>query len=657
MSAMPPARARRSPPWALLRAPLAQVALAALAVFAAVAGLRALGVFELLELPVYDLLVRRRMEPDAGALPVTIVRIREADHERYGFPLDDETLARALEHLLAAGPRAIGIDLYRNLPEPPGTETLRKVWRASPRIVGLLKFGEGDEVVHPPPGLPPEQVGFSDFPVDRGGILRRALLYMADPSGRQHPSFALRLAETYLAGEGVRTGPAGPDAPACIRLGAARLCPLEGDHGAYANVDAAGFQVLLEYTHDPASLRSLTVEEVIERRFPEDAVRDRVVIVGTTAAGAKDTFFTPVSERLIEAAEPTFGVELHGLVVGQLVEQARGVRAPLRALAEGGEWLLLLAASVLGGLVAMRARSAAVFVAGALGGVAAIGAASSLLFGQGWWVPPVAPIVAWTGAASLVALPLALAERREKQVVRDLFEGMLGKEVFAEIWRQREEFLIHGSLRPSLVVLTVLMSDLEGFTDASERMQPVALMNWIDEYMRRMAQIVREHDGVVDDYAGDGLKADFGIPPRASNEEINRDAVNAVRAALSMVRALEELNARWKAQDLPTGRLRIGIHTGSAVVGSMGAGSRVKYTSIGSMVNTASRLESVDKESFAAERESAARIVISEATLRCLGGRFETTLLGEHRLKGQDRQWRLYRVLAEKPAHAREEGP
>jgi len=122
-------------------------------------------------------------------------------------------------------------------------------------------------------------------------------------------------------------------------------------------------------------------------------------------------------------------------------------------------------------------------------------------------------------------------------------------------------------------------------------MDPQALIDWLNTYHEAMAQLVMKHGGIVDEYSGDGLKADFGVPvPRTTEAEISQDAVNAVNCALAMKREIKRLNASWQERNLPTVNMRVGIFTGPVVAGSLGSTQRLKYTTIGNTVNIASRL-------------------------------------------------------------------
>ena len=153
-------------------------------------------------------------------------------------------------------------------------------------------------------------------------------------------------------------------------------------------------------------------------------------------------------------------------------------------------------------------------------------------------------------------------------------------------------------------------------------------MDWMNEYIETMAQLVMKHGGVVDDYYGDAIKANFGVPlPRLSETEIKQDAINAVSCALAMEAEMRRLHAVWKQQGMPTARMRIGIFTGPAVAGSLGSAQRLKYTTVGDTVNIAARLESYDKDSadilpsalVASSWRVTARYLLDEYYMRTVG--------------------------------------
>jgi adenylate cyclase len=228
-------------------------------------------------------------------------------------------------------------------------------------------------------------------------------------------------------------------------------------------------------------------------------------------------------------------------------------------------------------------------------------------------------------------------------MLMQIFSRHVSKEVAEMIWQQRDQFLDNGRPRSQNMTVTVFFSDLKGFTTLSEKMSPQDLIDWLNTYMESMAGLIMEHGGVVDSYAGDGIKADFGVPlPRKTEEEVRRDAANAVNCALAMQQEMRRLNDIWSEKGHPEMGIRIGLFTGPVVGGLLGSSQRLKYTTIGDTVNVASRLESYDKE---VAKSSLCRILIGDSTLKCLDGRYATEEIGEVSLKGKHEKILIHRVL------------
>jgi adenylate cyclase len=194
-------------------------------------------------------------------------------------------------------------------------------------------------------------------------------------------------------------------------------------------------------------------------------------------------------------------------------------------------------------------------------------------------------------------------------------------------------------------VATVLFVDMKGYTANAEKLDPEVLMAWVNDFMEPMAELVVRHGGVVDDYFGDGIKANFGVPfPRASDAEIAADARRAVCCALEMGTTLARINAAYAARDLPTVAMRVGVNTGAVVAGSLGSADRLKYTVVGDAVVVAQRLESLDGVAHDFDA-SPCRVLISGETARHLDGGFELEPLGARAVKGKDEPVEVFRVL------------
>jgi adenylate cyclase len=224
-----------------------------------------------------------------------------------------------------------------------------------------------------------------------------------------------------------------------------------------------------------------------------------------------------------------------------------------------------------------------------------------------------------------------------------LFQRYVNPKIAETIWQNREDLLEKGQIMGQKMIATVLFTDIKGFSTIAEQMEPAMLMNWLNEYMNAMANIVFEHDGVVDKFMGDAVMAVFGVPiPRNSDQEIAQDATSAVSCALAMGEKLRSLNQKWKQQNQPIISMRIGIATGIVVTGSLGSSQRMEYTTLGDSVNIAARLESYDKSFY---NQGICRILINEETHKQIDSKFTTCYVGRVQLHGRQQLINIYQVL------------
>lgn len=236
-----------------------------------------------------------------------------------------------------------------------------------------------------------------------------------------------------------------------------------------------------------------------------------------------------------------------------------------------------------------------------------------------------------------------------------LFSRHVSSEVAQAVWKKREQFMENGRLRPQKIVATILFADLEGFTTVAENMEPNMVLDWLNTYMGAMGDIINTYGGVVDDYHGDMIKADFGVFRVGQTEEdIRQDVQNGVRCAVALEQEMGRLWNEWKLQGLPAVRMRIGIHTGPVVAGSWGSAQRLKFTTIGDTVNIASRLESFQKDSVETwANEEVCRILMGETTKQYLGDHlWAIKKVGVLVLKGKSVRVRVYKLCSRKEKKA-----
>jgi adenylate cyclase len=232
-------------------------------------------------------------------------------------------------------------------------------------------------------------------------------------------------------------------------------------------------------------------------------------------------------------------------------------------------------------------------------------------------------------------------EDAERRKVSRLFGRYVSKDVYSQLMADPKLAELGGARRD----MSVLFSDIRGFTSITERRNPDELVRQLNEYFTAMVDIVFRHQGTVDKFVGDLVMAIFGAPV-----DDERHADHAVAAAVDMAAGLGALNRKWASEGRPTLDIGIGINSGEMVAGNIGSSSIMSYTVIGDNVNLAARLESLNKD-------YRTRIIISDATRQRLEGRFDIRPLGEVIVKGKTKTVSIFEVVVPSPLPAGAPGP
>ncbi|MEB3278882.1 MAG: EAL domain-containing protein [Lyngbya sp.] len=333
---------------------------ASLAIALVVVILQQSGSLQPLELRMFDLLVRLQPEKKSDSR-LLVVTITEADLKTQGWPLSDEVLAQTLAQLQQHQPLVIGIDVYRDLSQPPGTEKLATQLQAD-NIIAITNLGVPP--IPSPPNIPPQRIGFNDVPVDPDGVIRRQLLF-ASTEEETLFSFSLQLGLFYLKTHGIQPQNYSPN-PNYMLLGDRVFVPLKAWSGGYARIDDQGYQILLNYRR-PQIAKSVSIGEVLRGDFNPNLVRDKIVLIGATAPSLKDAFFTPYSATA--SNDPMMpGVFVHAQMVSHIISVASqnwGFNQPLIFqqspqlfwfLPRGLEFIWIGSWAIIGGLVTWRIR-------------------------------------------------------------------------------------------------------------------------------------------------------------------------------------------------------------------------------------------------------------------------------------------------------------
>lgn len=628
---------------------LLMIVFAVVALGALLSAVRSQGYLQFLELAAYDLLVSRAQPRVDAPLAVALVLIDETDIQSLGnWPLNDEQLREVLQQVLAYDPVVVGVDIYRDLAVPPGHASLQALLRDDPRIIAIEKFPEADRPGVPAPPIlrDTQRVGFSDLLTDRGGIARRNLLFQSNAE-RTGFAFSLRLALAYLAERDIHPMP-DADNPAYMRLGPVTFVPLGEHYGGYRTLDDGGYQTMLRYRSEPSPFTVHTLRALDEGRVPPGAFAGRVVILGVAAEGVKDYFATPFA--ILEHARGMLaGSVVHAHATQQFIDAALLGRDVLHSWDEPVEFAWLWAWLVAGFLVGWFAGPSWRFVLFVLIGAVAAVAVAVLAFRAGWWVPLVPNLLAWMFAAALSSALLAAHRHRDQQALMSLFSRHVSPQVADTIWQRRDQVLADGRVIPRTFAVTTLFTDLQGFTAISERMPPEAFLEWLNSYLGALTDVIMRTGGVLDDFAGDGIKASFGVPFCEPGEAVEQ-ARRAVHCALALGVELTSLNRRWRDQGRDGVAMRIGIHTGPVVVGTVGSASRMKYTTVGRNVNLASRLECLKESPCPDPLDDArnCRILVSADTAALVAAEFELQDMGLYDLRGITEPVRVFQIVGPK---------
>jgi adenylate cyclase len=345
--------------------------------------------------------------------------------------------------------------------------------------------------------------------------------------------------------------------------------------------------------------------------------RDKIVFVGVTAAGLADVFETPFARGKMPGIQIHAAVAddvLSGRFLGRASTLARITTVVSMALVVGlvAAWLPVWWATALSaGLLSLLAWAA--FRA----------------FASGYWLNLSQPVMASAGALFGGVAYQYFVEGREKRKMSRLFGRYVSKDVFDQLVADPSLARLGGQRRE----MTVLFSDIRGFTTVTERGEPEAIVETLNDYFTRMVELVFLYKGTLDKFVGDMVMALFGAPLD------DRDhADHAVQTAVAMVAALGVLNKQWTAEGRPTLDLGIGINTGLMIAGNIGSEAIMSYTVIGDAVNLGARLESLNKD-------YGTRIIISDATRQQLKGRYDLRPLGEVIVKGKSQAVAIFEVV------------
>ncbi len=468
---------------------------------------------------------------------------------------------------------------------------------------------------------------------DRDGAIRWEPLYIK--LGDMHyPSFGIEVVRNYLGLDRYEL----------------RLITGEGIYFAddFLESDAYG-RALINYSGRLGTFKTYSALDVLEGRLPAGSFTDKIVLIGATALGTTDIHITPFAQ--LSGIEKQANV-IENILNNRFMRRAEGVKLfdTSVIIAAGLVMILMLSRiNALGGAL----LSLSIFTGYII-------AAQYLFTAHGVWAGMVIPLTSIAMLYSSITGYRFLIEERNSNKIRTMFSSYVTKKVVDALLENPALAKLGGHRRE----VTVLFSDIRGFTSYSENRDPEKVVLMLNEYFEEMTEIVFNWDGTLDKFVGDELMAFWGAPLTQDNH-----AELAVRCALNMRKALKRLQEKWVVEGKEPLDIGIGINTGDVLVGNIGAeGKKMDYTIIGDHVNLGARVEALT-------RQYNAGIIITEFTYAQVGkllvtdetpmadsevrgariGKVGLTGLDEVTVKGKDKSVTIYALENKKPQE--DEGP
>ena len=429
------------------------VLLIAVAVTGAVWSIRGLGWLQFLEFGAFDQMVQRQpfVEPDDRIL---VVGIGEDDIETQGtWPMPDNVMADLLSQLQQHDPKVIGLDLYRNIPHPPGQSSLRSQLEAE-NVIVIEKLG-GASAVPPPDVVPPERVGFNNLTPDANKVLRRNLIAVDFGNNQYRYSFALQISLAYLADQNLPL----TFQPEGLWLGPTLFPDLKKTSGSYSNLDIRGFQVLARYHGNPQPARQVSLTQVLNGDVDPAWIKDKVVLIGTVAPSIKDLFLTPYSINRAERT-PMAGVSVHAHFTSQILRAVLDQERLFWFFPDWGEALWMLTWAIWGGTIVWVIRNPVWVSIGLAGSATVLIFSCYVLFLNAAWIPvwPAVLTLGLTGGA-------VFSYKALYKLLYDTLTGLPQKTLFLRVVDRalRASYRYHHQK-----CLAILFVDLDGFKRINE---------------------------------------------------------------------------------------------------------------------------------------------------------------------------------------------
>jgi adenylate cyclase len=502
--------------------------------------------------------------------PVVIVAIDDASFSATGlrWPWSRNYVAQIIDAVSEGNPSAIAIDLFfydESIPEEDNALAEAITNAGNVVLVSHITFQDDEGIAlqqwnRPLPSLEEAAAatGLTNFPRDIDGSVRR-LVVSQEHAGQQLYSWTVHLVRLYNNEDNITI--------------------VSGNEAWIGNwlVELYGGFLVVNYRGPAGSIPFYSAYQVADGTIPPQSFAGKIVLIGVTSETLHDSYATPFG-----SSPPMPGVEINANAV-ETILSGRYIHPPTSTTT----LLIAILTALVGIVLSLRLRPlAGLFITIVL--FLGFAALSAFLFIKTRTILSIVSPLLSLGITFVVGTSIQLyEEQRQRAHVRALFDRYVSPTVIDQMLEQPESVALGGQRRE----LTVLFSDIRGFTSLAEQLPPDDVVTILNEYLSAMTEIVFQHEGMVDKFEGDAILAVFNAPL-----SVDGHATKAVHCAIAMMDRLATMQADWEATGRQPLQIGIGINTGEAFVGNIGSTQRMEYTVIGDTVNLAARLQDLTKD-------------------------------------------------------------
>ncbi|MBI4215304.1 MAG: adenylate/guanylate cyclase domain-containing protein [Parcubacteria group bacterium] len=549
---------------------------------------------------------------------IAIVAIDDNSLQQTGrWPWDRSKIAKLVEIIALGGAKSIGVDIA--FPEPQSetedtilAQTLQKYPIVTLPLEATLAVGSAADntliskkILYPIPQFRKAafSLGLANMPPDSDGIVRKQPILARGEQGVFHEAFIIKVLRKYFDLPDTRTNEA--------------RFPRSYYFWHYAiPLDGLG-RFYLNFAGKPNTIQTYPAYKLFNKEISPAIFKNKIVLIGVTAPDLHDEQLVPTSK-----GNPMPGVEIHANA-GETILSQRFLFDQSRANALA----VIIFTALLGAVIFNQFKPLAASIL-LMALTAAYTVLAALLFDIGLIFQLFYALLTIIGCYLFALLYHYFYARSRKKFIQEVFQHYVAAPIVKDILKHPEHIQLGGEKR----IVTILLSDIRGFTTIAEKLDTEILVKYLNEYFTTMSDIILKNRGLIDKYIGDSIMAFWNAPLNISGHE-----KLAVKTALEMIKTLPKINKQFAQKGYPPLDIGIGIHTGQVIVGNIGSKTRFDYTLIGDAVNLASRVEGLNKYYHT-------QILITQPVFAKVSPHFPIRYLDLAQVKGRTEPMRLYEV-------------